>query len=475
MGSVLLLLVVLVGAILFLIEKNEVKAIFEEHKSNGILRAKYIADMNTDNFIFYDYDSLKENLEEQVDDKLIYVIFYNRIRGEPYAGNDFILNYEDIYNEFNLMGDVKEEDVNYVQRNLKVKESGSVLSILEIEIPFFHEGSAWGLIKIGLSLEEMQAEIQRTRLILLLIGAGGLLFGFMGSIFLARRITSPLKKLVEGTVVISKGDFSQEIDINTHDEIGNLARSFNKMIHRLYISRRKEEEANRKLVQAEKLASIGRISAGLAHEIRNPLTSVKLNIQKVMESENLKGLEKDHLEISQEGIIQIEKFVKEMLNYTRVAELNLDYFSLEQIIDESEKMLSDYFKQKDVSVEVKAEKGIPPVHVDADKLRQVIVNLFRNSCEAVIKGGKIEVFLSLLNGQSGDRVKIEIFDNGPGIPKENWDSIFEPFYTTKPTGIGLGLANARKIVEQHKGTIRIEDIEGRGASFEIIIPCGEKQ
>ncbi len=236
-----------------------------------------------------------------------------------------------------------EKSYVFERKKFEDKESAQILRILEIEVPIFVRGSPrrWGSIKIGLSLEDMRAEILKTRLMLIFIGCGGLLIGVLGAVLLARRITGPLKKLVEGTVKIAKEDFSQKIDITSQDEIGNLAQSFNDMSRELLLARERMEAASNKLVQAEKLASIGRISAGIAHEIRNALTSVKLNIQKLVQSDRLDDIEKEHLSISQEGIGQMEKFIKELLDFTRVSELNLDRFSIEQILEESIKTLAD--------------------------------------------------------------------------------------------------------------------------------------
>jgi len=350
------------------------------------------------------------------------------------------------------------------------------MRILEIEVPIFVPRSQrrWGSIKIGLSMRDMLAENRKTRLMMVLIGCGGLMIGILGATLLAKRITDPIKKLVDGTVKISKGDFSQKIDIDSQDEIGNLARSFNEMSRQLQLAKKRMEAASRKLIQAEKLASIGRVSASIAHEIRNPLTSVKLNIQKLLEGNRLDKIERDHLDISQEGIGQIENFIKEMLNFTRVSELNLNRFSIEQIMDESVKMMTDSLELKKAVLEKNYQEGLPQLRVDGDRLRQVFLNVLRNACEAIDEEGKINISISLLEERPGKSIRIEIFDDGCGIPEKDWENIFEPFYTTKSSGIGLGLANARKIVEQHKGSIRIKKKEGRGANFEIIIPCEEE-
>jgi signal transduction histidine kinase len=476
MVSAIVLLMVLVASILFVIEQREVKAIFEEQKDKGVLIAKNIAYLNLPAFIQWDEEGVRENIEEQIDENLIYVVLYGRYNN-LFVHTSFIQDYKEIYLYSDLGEEVDEKSYVFERKKFEDKESVQILRILEIEVPIFVRGSPrrWGSIKIGLSLEEMRAEILKTRLMLIFIGCVGLMIGTLGAGLLARRITGPLKKLVEGTVKIAKEDFSQKIDINSKDEIGNLAKSFNDMSHELLLARERMEAASSKLIQAEKLASIGRLSAGIAHEIRNALTSVKLNIQKLVQSDRLDDIEKEHLSISQEGIGQMEKFIKELLDFTRVSELNLNRFSIEQILDESIKTLADTLELKKVALEKSYKKGLPQVLVDADKLKQVFLNILRNSYEAVEEKGKINVSLSLLKKQSGSKIRITISDNGSGIPEENRETIFEPFYTTKASGIGLGLPIARKIIEQHRGTIRVKENVAKGSYFEILIPTEEER
>lgn len=470
------LIMVLLVSILLVIEQREVKAIFEEQKEKGVLIAKNIAYLNLPAFIQWDEEGVRENIEEQIDENLVYVVFYGRYNN-LFVGTSFIEDYKEIYLYSDLGEEVDEKSYLFERKKFVDEKSTQILRILEIEVPIFVRGSPrrWGSIKIGLSLEEMRAEILKTRLMLIFIGCGGLLIGAFGAVLLARRITGPLKKLVEGTVKISKEDFSQKIDITSQDEIGNLAQSFNDMSRKLLLARERMEVASNKLIQAEKLASIGRISAGIAHEIRNALTSVKLNIQKLVQSDRLGETEKEHLSISQEGIGQMEKFVKELLDFTRVSELNLARFSLEQILDESIKTLADTLELKKVVLEKSYEEGSPQVLVDADKLKQVFLNILRNAFEAVEEKGKINISLSLLKEQEGSKIRVFISDNGCGIPEENRETIFEPFYTTKASGIGLGLPIARKIIEQHKGTIRVKENAAQGTSFEILIPTEEER
>ena len=255
-------------------------------------------------------------------------------------------------------------------------------------------------------------------------------------------------------MVISRGDFSQLITIESRDEVGDLAKSFNEMTARLLESREKVQAANLRLLQSEKLASIGRLSATIAHEIRNPLTSVKLNVQKLAEFTDLTQAEHEHLDLSIEGIAQIEKFIKQMLDYTRVSELNLEEFGIEQVLDESLKVIGGQLKERGLIVEKIYAPGLPQVRVDADKLRQVFLNLLRNAEEVLPRGGRIVITTDMIDEGGVRQMRIRFADNGPGIPEKDQTNIFEPFYSTKASGFGLGLAIARKILEQHDGTIK---------------------
>ena len=467
--AITFILIFLVGSILFLIERREVRTIFEESKSRGVLTARHIASLNLESLTFWDAVGIKNNIERKIDDSLIYVVIYDKFRS-PYVVSDHIRDNEEIWRS-RLPEKVSEEMSAMGRRDLRLE--GKTVPIIEIEVPVYAEGTQdyWGSVKVGLSLEENRKEIRRTRLMLILIGCGGFLLGLIGAVVLAKRITGPLQKLVEGTVRISKGDFTQTISVGSRDEIGDLARSFNEMTKDLLETRRRMEDANLKLIQAEKLASIGRISASIAHEIRNPLTSVKLNIQKLMQNEHLDEEEKEHLSISQEGIGQIEKFIKELLNFTRVSDLNPERFSVVQIVEESLKMMRNSFQEKKIVLEKNFAADLPSVVVDGDKIRQVFLNILRNAVEAVEEGGKIGLALSRVKENGVARIKVRISDDGCGIPEKDWEKIFEPFYTTKPSGFGLGLSNARKIVEQHRGSLRVTKTKGKGTTFEVRIPC----
>jgi signal transduction histidine kinase len=466
------LLTVLVASVLFVIEKREVGTILEQTKNRALLIAEYLASLNLRPLLTWDTDRMQETIDEQIEKRLVYIVIYDR-SGKPLAANASIQAEPEVYERSGLSADVAEGAYELVTRRLRI--GGRVLSVLEVELPIFAPGVAtkWGSIKIGHSLEDMDREVRRTRRVLLLIGLAGFFVGLAAASLLARRVTRPLQKLVAGTVRISQGDFGHRIEIASRDEIGELARSFNEMSGRLREARERMEAVHRRLVQAEKLASIGRLAATIAHEIRNPLTSVKLNIQKIQESERLDETEREHIVLSQEGIAQIEKFIKELLGFTRASELMRERFALETVLDGALKLLREPFQAKGIVLRKTVARDLPAVAVDGDKMRQVFLNVLRNASEAVEPGGEIRVVLSRSREGGRTRLLVRVGDDGCGIPEKDWENIFEPFFTTKSTGFGLGLANARKIVEQHGGAIKVVRKRGRGSCFLIALPCGE--
>jgi len=466
------LVLLLFGAVLFVIQMREAGILRDATGARALLQARYVADANLQSLVRQDWDAVQGYVDAHIAGDLVYIVVYDR-SGEPRAANEAVRAHGDVLSTTLLAEDAAEDESASEEKRLQLREAP--VRILEIEVPAFAQGaSRWGSVKIGLSLEPMYDRLREIQKVLLLIGTAGFVLGILGAAILARRITRPLHRLVEATVRIAKGDFSHTIALPSgQDEVGELARSFNGMTTQLLRAREQTEEANRKLVQHEKLASIGRMAATIAHEIRNPLTSVKLNIQKIAEEEGFAETVKPHLDLSLEGIDQIERFIKELLNFTRVQELSLEKWPIDQIVDESLKVVRDVLAQKKIVVEKACTDGLPAVLADADKLRQVFLNVLRNAHEALGPGGKIGVSCDAVAEGGRTMVRVRITDNGPGIPEKDRPNIFEPFFTTKPSGFGLGLANARKIVEQHNGTIAIGRKRGRGSALVILIPAEE--
>ncbi len=450
-----MLVFVLFGAVLFVIRVWVFQALRSQAETEVQLNAQYMRQQNLQPLSRSDWPAIEDNIDQQVSDQLPYIVFYDR-SGEPRAANPLVRSRSDILGRSGLGEDVRpDEPVQPVEK--KVLLDGRQVRVLEVEIPIFlpESDTKWASVKLGRSLEPMYAVRRNTSLVIILVGLGGILLGVLGASVLANRITRPLRKLVEGTVRISRGDFGRAIDIAPGDEVGDLARSFNEMSGRLLEARERMAEANRRLIQAEKLASIGRLAATIAHEIRNPLTSVKLNIQKDGRGRRgRRGRGRSTSPSPTRASGRSRSFIKELLNYTRVAELALDRFPVEQVLEESLKLLRDAARPTSGS---RSRRTTPPGCRPSSSTATRCGRSSSTSCAtrrrrwgpAGASASSRTPSPTAAGGGSGSASRT----TARGIPDKDRDSIFEPFFTTKPAGFGLGLANARKIVEQHDGSI----------------------
>jgi len=225
-----------------------------------------------------------------------------------------------------------------------------------------------------------------------------------------------------------------------------------------------QKKLEEQLVKSEKLAALGKMAAVLAHEVKTPLTSIKMNADIIAEELQLNEAEKENLAIIQTEINRLNNLVKDVLQFSRQMELDYSVFNLFELIDNIKSQLLNKLKTKSISFINNVDKI--ELNADKHKLMQVFLNLIDNSIEAVNSNGRIES-TSVINEEQNN-IKILVIDNGNGISADT--KIFEPFFTTKSSGTGLGLLIAQKIIEQHKGTIRLVSSEPGKTIFEIIIP-----
>lgn len=225
-------------------------------------------------------------------------------------------------------------------------------------------------------------------------------------------------------------------------------------------------EMEKKIRETENLAQIGRLTTSLAHEIRNPLSSIKLNIQILKKNPFIDGNDKRRIEIATNEITRLEKILTEMLDFARPIQLNLVESDLNKIVDSGIDVVEIRAKKKGIVIMRNYSMSLPPLFLDQDKMEQVVINLLLNSVEALEKGGEIVVATRNLNGNA----ILDVYDNGPGIEKEVLPFIFDPFFSYKKKGTGLGLFNVKRIIEAHGGRIEVYPGKKRGVHFSILLP-----
>jgi two-component system NtrC family sensor kinase len=288
------------------------------------------------------------------------------------------------------------------------------------------------------------------------------LFVGLGAALVSQRLLAPVRTLTEGVKAVASGDLSRQVPVRGRDELAVLAREFNAMAASL-------ERQRQALQRAERLAAVGRISAHITHEIRNPLNSLGLNAELL--AEELPP------ESSTEARSLVAAIAREVDRLNAVAEEYLGFARLPRPVmgredaNEILRVLADFVAPEMQAARVVLERelasDLPAIWGDEGQLRAVFLNLLRNSREAMPAGGTIRV----RTARAADGgVEVTVTDTGPGIPPETLDKIFDPFFTTKSGGTGLGLAFTLQVVEEHGGTIRCRSEVGRGTTFAIRLP-----
>ncbi|UPU37544.1 cache domain-containing protein [Geomonas paludis] len=288
-------------------------------------------------------------------------------------------------------------------------------------------------------------------------------------VLLASRVmTEPISRMIEVIRKVKQGRLDETMPVESEDELGELAHAFNRMTR--IIKHNKELEAN--LAQQGKMASLGVLSSGVAHEINNPLGVIlgyAAYIEKKLtpEDPNYKFIH----EIKRESK-RCKKIVQDLLSYARTPQPVLEETDINDLLEQIVDFAANHTDMHHVSVKKSFDRTLPPIMVDGDQLRQVAINLILNAGAAMQKGGELVVSTE----PGGEEwVSLKFRDNGAGISPEHMERIFEPFFTTKVKGTGLGLAITRQIVEQHHGKIGIESEMGVGTTVEVRLPLQREE
>ncbi|HLP15467.1 MAG TPA: ATP-binding protein [Bacteroidota bacterium] len=360
-----------------------------------------------------------------------------------------------------------------------------------------------GMLDVVYSLDNVDQVVEgiqermilSTSLYILIIGV--FIFGFV-------RITvhRPIAKLIEGTRAISQMQLDQPIEIPSSNEIGELAKSFNVMRERLMqtigelndltqsleskVQKRTEQlkSVNQKLFQSDRLASLGQLSASVAHEINNPIAGVlnlSMLLQRIVTEQGVPEARiaevRRYLEQISGETARVGRIVQDLLAFSRRPSPQRAMGDVNAIIHRTVSIIDHKLKLAGVDLELVLHPELPQIKCDASQMQQVIVNLIMNAAEATHTKGHGHVRVETIPDPATDSILLEVSDNGDGIPKENLAKIFDPFFTTKDEGkgVGLGLAVVYGIVESHGGDIEVESEVGLGTRFRVQLPIsGEK-
>jgi two-component system NtrC family sensor kinase len=388
----------------------------------------------------------------------------------------------------------------------KVARSKEELGIIFDDQGGFGTKEKIGMAHVRMSLANMHKEIASMKNMIVLLTTLVVAIGVLLTIFLVNIIVKPVQKLVFATQRVADGDLSQVVEVKRRDEIGLLAYAFNRMTNSLKESREKIEEYNRtlekrvrertmdmenalkdlkqaqaQLIQAGKMAAVGELAAGVAHELNNPLSGILGYCQFALEKITQKPLK----ELTGEDISTYSQYLKDielqskrckaiiqsLLKFSR-ASVKGDFkpTDVNSVLKETFTFVKHQLEKHKVSLEEELTPSLPPITGNISQLQQVFTNLILNAIQAMPDGGK----LTVLTKVSEDKKSLDISfaDTGKGISKENLSKIFEPFFTTKKVGqgTGLGLSVSYGIIKDHKGEIIVESEIGKGTTFIITIP-----
>jgi signal transduction histidine kinase len=367
----------------------------------------------------------------------------------------------------------KKRDLKKLEKGLKAapgKRMGGLSSSQKpynLVVPVIVGDEQLGFVEIDLLLDNIR-EIQHDNFLRRLL-ATCVIFG-LGTvliIFLARRYTYPIQRLVLKVRKVASGDLSVTVPVESSDEIGELGQSFNEMVQQL----RERKTLEERLHEAEHLSKVGQLASGIAHEIRNPLNYISLAI------DHLKDEIKSSSPEKQEEISRIAENIKaevrkanymvlNFMNYGRPLKLRRAIISYSDIVERALTVLNDKLKEQKVTVRLEIPDDLPLLYCDQELLRNCLFNFITNGAQAMPDGGLLTIGAEYFEGM----FRLSFSDEGRGISSEDLEKIFQPYFTTKEAGIGLGLAITERIIKEHGGEIAVSSTEGSGTTFTVTLP-----
>ena len=328
------------------------------------------------------------------------------------------------------------------------------------------DATRWSLgFEVPIEVFVAEAKKMRTNVVQVVVVA--LALSICAVVFISYQILRPIKTLAAATEYISTGDLSRTLSVKSSDELGMLTNSFNHMV----LSLRKVQK---ELIASEKLVSIGRLSAGVAHEIRNPLNAMKGAIVVLQRRRADDALTMEYTSLILEEIKHLNDFVTEFLYFSRESKPRRIPTDVNMLVLNTLALYEEEFRKKGITVDNRFTDGLPLMKLDPQQIGRVLVNVIVNAMDAMPQGGQIKISTYIVDEDSPfyhqAKVMIVVEDNGHGISKENLKNVFDPFFSTKDEGTGLGMPICLGIVQAHNGRLLISSIEDQGTVVTIELP-----
>ena len=349
--------------------------------------------------------------------------------------------------------------------------------ILDVSKPVNLNRERLGGIRLGLNLNPMFAEIRRLTIRAVVISTAIFLVGLLVIFVITLRFVKPIDSLIVATKHIEEGDLQYRVNIQRDDEIGTLGAAFDEMGERLMQRERELKQSQDTLRRADRLSSLGLLTAGLAHEIRNPLVAIRTFTQLLPERYDDPDFREGFQELALKEVDRICGLINDLLSFARPSKPNVAPENVADVVDNIARILETQAKEKGIAIVRNFGDNLPKVWIDREQMKQVFMNLILNAIQAMKGAGTITLMSRAVSKNGTQRaaefVQIEVKDTGVGIPAENLQHIFDPFFTSKDEGSGLGLAVSHQIVQEHGGFVTVESTIGAGTSFFVHVPVGK--
>lgn len=337
--------------------------------------------------------------------------------------------------------------------------------------------AGWALIA-EMDRNEALAPLSKLKHNWLMVSILTLIAVFVVVALIARSLSSPILRLSGVAQKISEGDLSVRTGIDRKDEVGALAQAFDQMGEALTASRRSLEQSyqhlvqtERRLVQSEKLASIGELVASIVHELRNPLSAVKMNLKMLARKQIPDLAIAESIEIAQVQVLKLERMLSQILDYAKPLEPRMAPVDLAGVISEAVESFRESIESQGTMIQMDLTPEHQIVCCDRDLIMRALTNVIGNALEAMSGRDTRQLKLTATPGEAVEgNIVLEFSDTGKGMSENQLERIFEPFYTTRQDGTGLGLPNARKVIELHRGRLEVFSREGAGTTVRITLP-----
>ncbi len=329
-----------------------------------------------------------------------------------------------------------------------------------------------GVLEIGISLAFAEKDIALLyKTVFSIVIATLIIMCLIGTLLQFNIIHKPLKELTGKMKDVEAGDLNARVKLEQSDELGRLGKGFNAMVQKLDQAQKEVKRYHQEqMARVDRLASIGEMAAGLAHEIRNPLTGISGAVQIIADDFDSQDPRTDITVEILKQIDRVNNTIKDLLAYSRPPSPHLKKSDIHNVLDEAIFLTSPAAVKNQVKIEKSYCSTLPAISFDSHQIQQVFLNIFLNAVQAMPKGGNLIIKTVLKKDDGNDKIVVEAKDDGPGISPESIDKIFKPFFSTKHKGTGLGLSVVQTIMEQHKGNITVESGLGKGTTFSMIFP-----